>query len=82
MECKKRFLDVLAVVKDDKRAVELIGVVFSKIINYATVVYDMETLYYVNNFLLRFLQRKTSINYIPIQSLSPKLSRERHNNYR
>jgi hypothetical protein len=52
MECKKRFLDVLAVVKDDKRAVELIGVVFSKIINYATVVYDMETLYYVNNVLL------------------------------
>ena len=52
MECKKRFIDVLSVVKDDKRAVELIGVVFSKIINYATAVYDMETLHHVNTLLL------------------------------
>lgn len=52
MNCKKRFLDVLAVVKDDKRAVELIEVVFSKIINYATAVFDMETLHYVNTLLL------------------------------
>jgi hypothetical protein len=62
MDCKKRFLDVLAVVKDDKRAVELIGVIFSKIINYATVVYDMETLRHVNALLLEPEQFRENAN--------------------
>jgi len=48
MESKKRILDILDAAKDDKRAVDLIEVVVSKVIGYVTAVYDTETLRPIN----------------------------------
>ena len=62
--CKQRFLDVLSIVQDDKKSVELIGVVLSKIAAYCLAVYNSESHRITNAVVLEPEQLRESMEHL------------------
>ena len=62
--CKQRILDVLAIVMDDKRSVELIGVVLSKVAAYCLAVYNSESHRITNIVVMEPEQLRESMEHL------------------